>query len=176
VTDAEATARAARTLLERLGARLPGFSGYLDRELRRELDQLVRTELAKRLDAARSALAGYARTLGVAQAGLLDRVAGLDKSLDGLANAVRHAGAGYGGLFDAVKVREEQLEILYEHDLGLVDAVDTIGRAAASLARDGEAVAGLERAIADARDGLERREEAVRGILPQRGAAGGGER
>lgn len=173
--DAEATARAARTLLERLGARLPGFSGYLDRELLRELDQLVRAELAKRIDTARSALAAYARTLGVAQAGLLDRVAGMDRSLDGLANAVRHAGSGYGGLFDAVKVREEQLAALYRGDLGLVETIDAIVRAAASLGKDGEAVARLERAVAEARAGLDRREESVRGVFPERGA-GGGER
>ena len=162
MSDAEASARAARTLLERLGARLPGFSGYLDRELRRELDQLLRAELARRLDAARSALAAYAKTLGFGDAGLLDRVAGLDRSLDGLANAVRHAGSGYAGAFDAAKVREAELAALYRHDLGLVESVDEAERAAASLGADADAVARVERAVAAARAGLESRGEAVR--------------
>ncbi len=171
--DSAARARAARTLLERLGARVPGFSGYLDRELRREVDQLLRNELAKRLDTARASLAAYTRTLGTGSTARLDRVRSLDTSLDALANALRHAGSGYAGLFDAVKVGEEQLEALYRHDLDLAEGVDAAREAAAALGADDEAVERLEKAVAEARGVLERREGVVLGSFSQQGTGGG---
>jgi hypothetical protein len=171
----EAEVRAARHLLERLGARVPGFSGYLERELRREVDQLLRAELAKRLDTARASLAAYGRTLGLGVAGRVERLGGLDTSLDGLANAVRHAGSGYGGLFDAVKVREEQLEALYRHDLDLVESVDAVREAAAALGPDEETLTRVERAVARVKADLDRRDGAVRGAFFRNGA-GEGER
>ena len=131
--DALDHARETRSLLERLGARVPGFTGYLERELRREVDQLLRAELAGRLDALAPSVSAYARTLHLGAAGRLDHLASLDKRLDGTANAIRHAGSGYAGLFDAAKVREEELEALYRFDLALVEGVDAVREAAGVL-------------------------------------------
>jgi hypothetical protein len=61
--DARVAARDARNLLERLGPGVPGLTGCLERELRREVDRLLRADLAGRLDAAREAAA----TLGADQ-------------------------------------------------------------------------------------------------------------
>ncbi len=174
MNDPVAEGRSARNLLERLGARVPGFSGYLERELRREVDQLLRSDLAGRLDVARAAVAAFARTLRLSAEERLDRLASLDKALDALANSVRRAGAGYGGLFDAAKVREEQLEALYRFDLGLVDAVDAVREAAAALGTDEAALARLEQAAARVRAEFGRREEVVRGAFSGAAGAGGG--
>ena len=173
--DAVAAAREARTLLERLGARVPGFTGYLERELRREVDQLLRADLAGRLDAARAGVGEFTRTLHLGVPGRLERLASIEKALDGAANGLRHAGSGYGGMFDAVKVREEQLEALYRFDLDLVGHVDAARDAAGALSGGDEAITRLERAVAAVQDALERRHETVRAVFAQR-AEGGGER
>ena len=165
IDDAISTARSARALLERIGARIPGFRGYLERELRREVDQLLRAQLAERLDAARERVASYTRSLGLGAASTLTRLAGIDKSLDAVANAVRHAGSGYGGLFDAVKVREEQLEALYRHDLELVEQVETVAAAAARLGDGDDAIARLEAAIASVRERLDARSAALKSVF-----------
>ncbi|MDD5562856.1 MAG: hypothetical protein PHQ91_04005 [Thermoanaerobaculaceae bacterium] len=166
--DAVAAAREARTLLERLGARVPGFTGYLERELRREVDQLLRADLAGRLDAARAGVAAFSRTLRLGAAERLARLAALDRSLDGAANALRHAGSGFGGMFDAVKVREEQLEALYRFDLDLVERVDAVRAASSALGADEEAVARLEQAVAAVSAALAGRERAVVGAFGER--------
>jgi hypothetical protein len=166
--------RNARNLLERLATRVPGFSGYLERELRREIDQLLRNDLAGRLDAARASTTAFTRTLHLGAEGRLERVASIDKSLDALANAIRHAGSGYGGLFDAAKVREEQLEALYRFDLDLVDDVDAVREAAGALGPDDETLLRLEQAVAKARAEFGRREEVVRGVFSRPNATGGG--
>ncbi len=173
MSDPVAEGRDARNLLERLGARVPGFSGYLERELRREVDQLLRNDLAGRLDAARACVAAVTRRLRLGADALLDRLAAVDRTLDGLANAVRRAGAGYAGLFDAVKVREVQLEALYRFDLGLVDAVDEVREAAAALGADEATLARLECATARVEAEFGRRGEVLRGAFAGAGAGGG---
>jgi hypothetical protein len=165
MADAMEKARAARNVLERLGKKIPGVSGYLDRELTRELDQLVRSHLANSLDAARSAVQAYARTLDLGAAGRVERVGALEKDLDALANAVRHAGSGYTGLFDAMKVGQEQLERLYQLDLLLVADVEAVAAASAQLGVGDDGLDGLEKAAEQARRRFESREQAVRGVL-----------
>jgi hypothetical protein len=155
--DAIGTARAARTLLERIGARVPGFRGYLERELRREVDQLLRAWLAHRLDGARARVAATTRALGLDAGATLRRLAELDKGLDAVANAIRHAGSGYGGFFDAVKVGEQQLEALYRCDLALVEQVEAVDAAAARLGGGDDAIAALEAALAPVRERLDAR-------------------
>jgi hypothetical protein len=139
------------------------------------VDQLLRADLAGRLDAARAGVAAFTRTLHLGAAGRLERLASVEKSLDGAANALRHAGSGYGGLFDAVKVREEQLEALYRFDLDLVDRVDAAREASAGLGAAEETVARLEQSVAAVQAALAGRERAVLGVFGAR-AGGGGER
>jgi 2-hydroxychromene-2-carboxylate isomerase len=134
----------------------------------------LRNELAGRLDAARTSTAAFTRSLRRGAEGRLERIGSLDKSLDALANAVRHAGSGYAGLFDAAKVREEQLEALYRFDLDLVDDVDTVREAAAALGADDGTLLRLEQAVAKVRKEFARREEVVRGVFSRPNAPGGG--
>lgn len=157
-------ARAARTWLERLGARIPGYKGYQERELRREVDQLLRTELAGRLDRARDGVRSFQRRLRLDQAGTLARLAAADSRLDQLANALRHAGSGYAGLFDAVKVREDELGTLYRFDLSLVDTIDSLLATASALAGDSD-LGQLEAQLADVGGQIESRDRVVRSVL-----------
>jgi hypothetical protein len=163
--DAIEKARAARNVLERLGKKIPGVSSYLDRELTREVDQLVRSHLANSLDAARTAVQAYARTLNLSAAGRIERLAAVEKDLDGLANTVRHAGSGYAGVFDAAKVGQEQLERLYHLDLLLVDDVEAVAAAAESASEIDDGLDRLEKAAAQARQRFEGRDKAVRSVL-----------
>jgi len=77
-------------------------------------------------------------------------------------------------LFDAAKVREEQLEALYRFDLDLVDDVDAVREAAGALGPDDETLLRLEQAVAKARAEFGRREEVVRGVFSRPNATGGG--
>jgi hypothetical protein len=164
MADALERARAARTWLERLGNRVPGYKGYLERELRREVDQVLRAELAGRLDRARDGVQTFQRRLRLDQSGLLQRLSSADKRLDHVANVLRHAGSGYAGMFDAAKVREEELETLYRFDLSLVEGVDALLAAADSLAGEPE-VSRFEDLIEDVGKQVESRDSVVRSVL-----------
>lgn len=123
-----------RNWLERIAAKIPGIKGYLDRELRRDVDKMQREWLAGQLDRGRGSvqehIREWSRTGNLAN---LDLASSLDKALDRLANRIRHAEYGYTGFFDVVKIRESELDRLYEFDLNLMSVVEDLALRIESL-------------------------------------------
>lgn len=116
-----------RNWLERLGARIPGFKGYQDRELRREVDRMQREHLSRELGTLKAAVRTRARDYTDAgQIGVLHLFERLDRKLDGLSQSIRFADYGASGLFDVVKIMEEELAKLYEFDLSFLDDVSAL--------------------------------------------------
>jgi hypothetical protein len=116
-----------RNILERIVDKIPGFKGYQNREMRREVDKMQRDWLAAQLDRGRQALQGKVRDW--ARSGKLDNLdlaSSMEKLMDRFANRIRHADYGYTGFFDAVKVWEEELEKLYQFDLALSERVEDL--------------------------------------------------
>src|ERR1044071_4847884 len=99
----------ARNWIERLSSKIPGYSGYVDRERRRDDDKRHREHLADRIRSLKSPLTELARELTnngrLAEVGLPDA---LTKKLDHLENRIRFASYGYAGFFDAVKIEKPQ--------------------------------------------------------------------
>jgi len=115
-------AKTQRNALEKLGDMIPGFRGFQNRELRRDVDKLQREHLAGELARLKALVRDKAR--GYTDAGQIGALTGfdrLDRQLDGLAQAVRFADYGASGIFDAVKVGEPELQRLYEFDLSLLE-------------------------------------------------------
>jgi hypothetical protein len=125
MNDGTERARERRNFLEELGAKIPGFRGYLERELRRDVDKMQRDWLAGQIDRARSAVNGKIRSW--TRAGRLDVLStagSVEKALDRLANRIRHADYGSSGFFDAVKIGLDELDALYAFDLALSENVE----------------------------------------------------
>ncbi len=128
---------ARRNWVETILRYIPGFRGYLEKEYRRESDQLVRQWLAGRLAQAKRALDELSR--GLAEAGHLHLLTQLDRlrhRIDKLSGRISGAMAGYSGFFDYVRITERILDRIYEHDLGLMAAVDNVGSSIASWTPD----------------------------------------
>lgn len=122
-----------RNWLQKLGRIVPGFSGYLRKEERRDTDKILREHLAKRLERVRKRLDPVMRDL-TDQGGFdtLSVVNDLDRVktvLDRLISRVRYASYGYSGLFDAVKIKDDELDRLYQFDVALLERVDTLEEA-----------------------------------------------
>ncbi len=116
-----------RNWLERLAAKIPGYTGYAERERRRDLDKLHREGLADRLRAAKTPLTELVREMSstgrLIDVGPVDRVL---KKIDGVENRVRFASYGYSGFFDAERIEEQELQSIYQFDLALAEKVDDI--------------------------------------------------
>jgi hypothetical protein len=98
-----------RGSLEKLGEKLPGFRGYMEMSARRQADRMMRDHVVTQLR----------------HQTFIDRIASDT--------------AGYSGFFDAVKIDENDLAVIYSFDAALLDyvtkfsaALDALESAAAS--------------------------------------------
>jgi hypothetical protein len=116
-----------KNLLEKLADAIPGLKGYRDKEARRDTDKRFRDYLADRIDGTRRILDDSKRTL--VSKGKLDGLAELDRLSQRLMKSsamIRHASYGYSGFFDQVKIQENELDRLYQHDLSMLNEVEAL--------------------------------------------------
>ena len=146
-----------KNFLEKLASYVPGIAGYREREGRRETDRRLREFLAGRLEEAAGSLA--APRNAITREGALDRmndVARLDKALQKAAGSLRFADYGYSGLFDQVKIREEELDRIYAYDLALLGDVQALAERVGALAEGLPSAEALQE-LAQAAEGLDRK-------------------
>lgn len=158
-----------RNPLESVLRKIPGFRGYLEKEYRRESDELQRQWLAARLEVAKRSLDRTARTL--VDAGQLDVLPQIDRlrgHLDKLLARIRGAMQGYSGIFDLVQINTDVLEQVYSHDASLIDQVEELATAVEQVPADAQKITA---AIAEVRgkiDAIElswdERERILRGV------------
>ena len=109
---------------------VPGFKGYLEKQYRRESDALARAWMADRLEKSKTGLDSLMQSLvDDARLGDLPKLERIRSKLDHLIGRLRAAPAGYSGLFDYVKVREDVLDRVYQHDMAMMKDVDALGTA-----------------------------------------------
>lgn len=113
---------------------LPGFRGYLEKDYRQESDRMTRVWMADRLQRAKAAVDEY--MVSLVNAGRLDALhtcERLKNKLDALINKMRSAVRGYSGFFDYVRVDEELLDRVYQHDMAMVEDIQNLAAAAGQL-------------------------------------------
>ncbi|MEM2092056.1 MAG: hypothetical protein QXR59_02070 [Candidatus Bathyarchaeia archaeon] len=161
-------------LMERILSYIPGYRGYKERELRRESDRLVRMEAVNRLRAAKDTLRKNLTNPYVVQRISSEdawRIETLMSRLDRVVQRIDRAVAGYAGMFDSIKVREDKLDAVLQHDLSLIEKADSLKASAEALVKievgKEEWKRGIEDLIArtDELDALvDRRVEIFRGL------------
>ncbi len=127
VEDLRRRIEGAYNKLEEMVKDIPGYKGYKEKEVRREADRLVRLKVARGFEEQRRRLNSIVAEL--ANAGRLRVLMALDRALmrlQLLIDRLKTASYGYAGLFDAIKVREAELDALYDYDAALVDSVDRV--------------------------------------------------
>lgn len=143
-----------RNWLERIGHVIPGFRGYLEKEERRATDKLLREHIAQRLDQLRGQLDPVMRDLtdrgGFDMLGLVNDLDRVKKAMERLRGRIQFASYGYSGMFDAVKIRETELDRLYEYDAGLLDLVDALAQKIDVLDDPGKPADDLKAAVREA--------------------------
>jgi hypothetical protein len=174
--DFRETVDASQGGLERLLKKVPGYSGYKDKELRREADRLLRVAVAAQLDDQRRRLSELQMQLiNQAQIEYVDDLERAVMKLQILIDRLKTASYGYAGLFDAVKVKEDQLDALYDFDNQMLDFVDDIAAdvdkvASAIAAKEGTGLAIAELVVGVEQAGLtfgHRREAILQAETPK---------
>jgi hypothetical protein len=171
MTDLYEQIKGDRGRIESFVGKFPGYKGYKEKELRREADKLLREALARRVEEQWRRLPDIQKQLlSAGQIQWLDDIEGATMKLQTFIDRLRTATYGYAGFFDAVRVKEEELDQLYNFDLALDEqveeitaAVDALSSAAMSQEGVGEAISGLSAAVVRANETLHRRKDVITG-------------
>ena len=115
---------------KRLGSLIPGFKGYIERQNRRDADKLLRDTVARRFDEQWQRASQL--QVDMVSNGMIQYVDDLEKAalkLRTFIDKISTAPRGYSGLFDAVKINENELEAIYQYDAAFFDLAEQVGRA-----------------------------------------------
>ncbi|MEA4908195.1 MAG: hypothetical protein GYA17_04850 [Chloroflexi bacterium] len=129
-------------VIRKLLSKVPGFSGYFERQNRRAADKMMREVIANRYEEQWKRISEVQREL-ISQGEIryVDDMENAAIKVRQFIDRVRTAAYGYAGFFDAVKVNQEELAQIYQYDLALLDAVEELKRgvdnAEASIGTDG---------------------------------------
>jgi hypothetical protein len=117
-----------KNIFEKIGAFIPGYKGYSEKEGRRDTDKLLRIEIAKRLDRMKEIINDVIRhQMDEKKMELIKDLDRMKRNLDIAANQVRYANYGESGFFDVVQIDTLDLDRLYQHDLGIKEEVEQLG-------------------------------------------------
>lgn len=129
-------------IFKKILSKVPGFSGYIERQNRRASDKLLRETVANRFEEQYQRISDLQNDLisqgGLSSVGKLESAAIKFRQF---IDRVRTAAYGYSGFFDAVKVNEAELAAVYQYDYAMLELADKASRAIdnveASIGTDG---------------------------------------
>ena len=156
---------------KKLMSYIPGFSGYIDRQNRRDADKILRDTVARRFEEQWKRASQLQSDM--VSSGMIAYVDDMEKAaiqLRTFIDKITTAPRGYAGMFDAVKINEKELEAVYQFDAAFFDLAEQVGRGLdnveASLADEAALPAAIRNVISLARTAVEtynRRSEAITG-------------
>lgn len=116
--------------LRKLLAKIPGFTGYIDRQNRRLADKLLRETVANHFEVLWQGIGEIQRDM--ITNGDIERIDDVETAslkLRQFIDRIKTASYGYAGFFDAIKINAEELASLYDYDLRLLDLEAELQRA-----------------------------------------------
>jgi len=162
-----------RSWLEKLIGKIPGYKGYKEKEMRRESDKLLRETIATQMAAQRQRMDDLQKQLiSAGRFEYLDEMGNATVKLQTFIDRVQKASYGYAGLFDAVRVKEDDLDRLYDFDQQLLSYAERLSDALNNLETSivgGEGLAEAVRQVlsicAEANTTFDGREQVILGAV-----------
>ncbi len=157
-----------KDLLTRIGSKIPGFSGYIDRQERRNSDKLLRDTIAQRFMDQRGRVSEIQNELiSEGEIALLDDLEKAALRLQTFADRIRTAKRGYSSVFEAIKIDEEALTRILQYDNTLLEMSDQVAGAVdhvqASIGGEGlkAAIRNLQTVTQQCIDAFNKRDEII---------------
>jgi hypothetical protein len=117
-------------IIKKLLSKIPGFSGYIERENRRSSDKILRESVSSRLEDVWKRISSLQRDLlNQGEIRVIDELEAAAIKFRQVIDRIKKASYGYSGFFDAVKINEKELALIYQYDLSMMDQVDTANKA-----------------------------------------------
>ncbi len=117
-------------IFKKIFSKVPGFSGYIERQNRRASDKLLRESIANHFEQLWQRISSIQRDV-ISQGGIefVDDLEASAIKLRQFIDRVRTASYGYSGFFDAIKINEEELAQVYQYDYTLLQLEDVVSKA-----------------------------------------------
>jgi predicted nuclease with TOPRIM domain len=162
-----------RGLFERAAMYIPGYRGYRDKNIRREVDKEVRREVVRSISGCKSDLANIQRM--IIQQGSMDLAKEADRirvKTDTYLKKIESAESGYSGLWEGVKTLEDELNAVVEWDAKLLEGSAALRDKTNRLMEDLDNgkidvkadLKAIERFIDGLVDGLNERAKVIKGL------------
>ena len=175
--DIRQQVEANRGAMKKLELLIPGLRGYRTKEDIRVSDELLRNQVADRLDKVKANLEQLRKQMASATDFTnLTNVGSLISQVQGLSGEIRHAAQGYAGWVAPITINEDKLNKLYEYDYAFVSAVFQLEESTAPGALNYDSTAPspiqvslgqLSKSLADVRQKWSVRMETIEGIALQ---------
>jgi hypothetical protein len=157
--------------IKKLFSKIPGFKGYIQRGDRRMSDKLLRDKVADEFETHYQRISGLQRDLiSQGELGYIDDLEASVLKIRQFIDRVRTASYGYAGLFDAIKIKEDELDDAYKYDYALLALSDEVTSAVdnveTSIGTDGldAAIRHLRSVSQQCVDAFNKRSEVLKGI------------
>lgn len=116
-----------RSLIEHISMFIPGYRGYRERNLRREMDQLIRKNVFTVLKLGIKDLEWtYRETVNFGPSPRVEEINRVMMKTDKLSQQINHAKYGYSAVWQGIKVKETELSELLVFDANLIDSANSI--------------------------------------------------
>jgi hypothetical protein len=163
-----------RDPIKKILAKIPGFKGYINRGDRRMSDKMLRESIAKEFETLYQRVSSLQRDLiSAGQIFYIDDLEAPALKLRQFIDRVKTASYGYAGLFDAIKIKEEELDQVYQYDAALLELADEV-RSAIDNVETSIGTEGLEATIRHLTtvsqqciEAFNKRSEVMRGIAAE---------
>ena len=160
--------------IKKILAKIPGFKGYIERGDRRMSDKLLRENVANEFETLYQRVSSLQRDLiSQGEIGYIDDLETAALKLRQFIDRVRTASYGYAGIFDAIKIKQEELERVYEYDYALLalsgDVSTAIDNVETSIGTEGldAAIRNLTGVSQQCVDAFNKRSEVMKGIVSE---------
>ena len=162
-----------RGLFERAAMYIPGYRGYRNKNIRREVDKEVRREVVRSLTGCKNELSNIQRN--IVSNGDIDNAKECDRikvKTDTYLKRIESAEAGYSGLWEAVKTLDAELKAVVEWDARLLEGSADLRALTTKLLEetdDGKTdvkadLRKIERLVDELTDGLNERMKVLKGL------------
>jgi len=111
-----------KSALEKIMGYVPLYHGYKEKELRRESDKILRNFIYQNLSESTKNLKKIQNTF--TDADKINFAKSMDKSItksDTVSQRINHAESGYSGFWDTIKIKESDLDNIYQIDEGIAE-------------------------------------------------------
>jgi hypothetical protein len=114
-------------ILDRIGTLIPGYSGYADRDSRKNCDKKLRIFLSEKLrgfeNLISESIADCAKSSDLIE---MNKLESIRKKINTLSSKILYAPYGSNAFFSDQKINTTELDQIYDYDINISDEIDKL--------------------------------------------------